>query len=224
MIVHKIEYKYQRICSLNGSVLGIELLIDSAKTIVDKDLNVYSEVIDNYRYTLSLLKRIALSLDENTLINTKLKSINVFINLELEHLNFIEVLEAVDELNEKLIKVGSRLIIEVTERIPNLSVRTYTYALNFLRSVGVSFAVDDFDIKFDHRLELVDGGAVDFIKLEWDVTLSDEIGAFINKNISSNIILERVEDVSEVKSSLKEFNALWGLQGFYYCEGVPICI
>ena len=222
--MYKVEYKYQRICSLNGEVLGGELLVDPERTFFGDRYDVYDEVITNYRYTLSLVKRIIYKLDENMLTHRKLYRVNMFINLELEHLNFIEVIEAIDELNSKLMQVGSRLIVEVTERIPNLSASTYTYALKFLRSHGVSLAIDDLDIKFDHRLSLVDEGYFDFIKLEWDVILSEEIGTFISENKYSNIILERVEDVSEVKNSLNGLSYVWGLQGFYYCKGIPIFI
>ena len=217
-----IEYKYQRICSLQGHVLGYELLIDPVSTMSCSDLNVYEEVISNYKYTLSLFERLSVKLDKGMISRDELIGKRIFINVEIEHLNFVEIIRAIDELSTKLARFGGGLVIEITERVPRLSSQSYTYALDFLRMVGVTLAVDDLNISEDYRHDLVKKGFFDFVKLEWDVEKRKEIVSFISNHSSFNIILERVEDSAEVRSSFSEMGEVWGLQGFYCCRGVPV--
>ena len=218
-----LEYKYQRICSTEGNVIGIEFLIDMSRANHLDFCLVYKLVTSNYHYTMSLIERIMRYIENNSIDNYISSSGRLFINVEVEHLCSKSLLKSLIVLRNMLSHLGVSLVVELTERGSITSLKRGLDSLIYLREQSVLLAIDDLCIVGDFRYFLLERDLVDIIKIEWDLNHHRELDRFLKNNDGIDIVLERVEDFQEVESNVN-LKRVWGFQGFYCCRGVPVNI
>ncbi len=217
LFMFDVYYKAQKIMSLNGNMIGVEILMDPKKT----DNKKYENILKDYRYTLSLVSRIINALKYNKKLRRSSYGISLFINVEFEHLKYIKLLTLIIKLQLDCIKYGSRLVIEITERQPKNITNAHFNALKMLREMQVLIAVDDFDIKCDYRYDLLNSGYFDIIKIEWVSDKAFDIELFLSEFRNYRVVIEKVEDI-RMLDVIHKPNEIWGVQGFCFCKGMSI--
>lgn len=207
------NYRLQKIVSLQGDILGFEVLLDfqRAQNEINDGLAQYTSAINDGR-SLDFLLNILLTKKPNYF------SKRIFINVERMNLCNKTLLRKVAAAARKLcVDYDVELVVEITERNPCGDCADILHGLVFLKRNKVSLAADDFDIYGDDfREKEVDSGIYDYIKVDMPKSISQarKLNEFIC-NRRERVIVEMVERHEEI-FNLGVSNRAFGYQGFAY--------
>lgn len=209
----KFYYRMQRIVSLQGDTIGVEVLLDfqRAQGEIGNGIIEYTRAINDGRSLDFLLN----ALLKKTLAYSQKK---IFINVERMNLCNKVLLRKIATTSRKLyVENDTELVVEITERNPCGYCADILHGLVFLKKNKVYLAVDDFDLYHgDFRNKEVDIGLYDYIKV--NIPESIEQARKLNEFVSSRkekIIIEMVDEHNKIRK-LGISNNVFGYQGFAY--------
>lgn len=206
------EIKFEKIVSWYDDILGYEILLDfdHARKHGQNVLAEYKKgMLDSSvtEFTLSQLVRVG-----GMGFNPK----RFFVNIERNHLCNPHLLRKAALVSKELFLNDVELVLEITERNPCGKCNRVLSGLRFLKDVGVSLAIDDYNIyNGDFRTPEVLSGMYDYIKIEMPMNEHEQqcFNSFSLRYAKEHqkIILERVENIDDVKELVRPF----GLQGYF---------
>lgn len=204
------EFKLENIYSSCGRLFGYEILLDFEKAEMSAS---------TFHYKKSICDASAIECVINKLLAMKsnFSGRKLFVNFERLHLCHRQLLSKVAFLSKELSYNKVELVLEITERNECGSCEQIRNGLSYLKSAGVTLAVDDFDIYGgDYRVAEVLSGVYDYVKVEAPTTASQrcKFNKFASLNFMKNkkIIMERVECTTLLQGLAVPF----GLQGYAY--------
>ncbi|WP_184998603.1 EAL domain-containing protein [Vibrio crassostreae] len=213
-----IKYKRQIILKKNGQALGWEVLIDSRDLSSKLEKLARKEIIYNVKYNHSLLKRIIFNLVSSNYEREKLRKKMLFINCNIIDLYDSSFLDRLLAVNSILSAMQIELVIEITERKIELVDNWTLYIISTLKSLGLKFAADDYDISGgDFRFRLVKHGLFDFIKVECEGYDTKKLNGLVISSQGAKLIIERIETESQF-NEISKCSSVYGLQGYYFGE------
>lgn len=217
----EIKYKIQRICSFaSNSVLGYELLVDLTEKDQIQKMHVYKEILTRPKYTFDMMERLILGFESGAIQQSELVGKSIFINVEMEFLQFDDLKAMILRLHYYLVLKGIKLIVEITERIPKEGFNRSFINLKYLKSKSVVFAADDFEPLGDYREKMLQDGCFDIVKLEWSMTLNEHVKRIKSQCSNLSFIVEKIDN----RKKLTNITDVWALQGFYCCNGISVQI
>ncbi|TVL21166.1 hypothetical protein AYI92_06650 [Shewanella xiamenensis] len=207
----------QNIITRNGKLTGVEIL--SRPRSFNGDVS-YSQ--DDFFYSLSQYKHKILigEIIEKTLkFNDLVKDVSYFVNVERFSLLDSDVVNRIILLNNFLKNHDSTLVVEVTERHPELS--KFTREAKYkLKDNGVMIALDKFKIK---HFGLTDLKFYDYIKFDCPSIIKTKNNNELNNEFIHflyNLVEMGISTVAERVETEDEYNYIMSLpfthlQGFY---------
>ncbi|MEL3925741.1 EAL domain-containing protein [Aeromonas enteropelogenes] len=207
------DFKFERIVSASGALLGYEILLDFAKAKCSGDIACVAQ----YEKAIHDTSAIEFAISKLLKAKSTLRVNRLFLNFERMHLCHRQLLAKIALLSKELFVNNIELVLEITERDVCGNCEQIRYGLSFLKSAGVSLAVDDFDIyNGDFRVAEVLSGLYDYIKVEAPITAAQRTTfnkfATLSFLKEKKIIMERIENTAMLRGLVIPF----GLQGYAY--------
>ncbi|WP_429092750.1 hypothetical protein [Aeromonas veronii] len=208
------QYRLQKIVSIDGELLGFEVLLDfvAAQRELDNGMLQYTQAINDGRALDNLL---------NCLLTkkSKINAVKLFINVERMNLcNKMLLRKIVAAARHLYVNYDIELVVEITERNQCGYCADILHGLVFLKKNKVTLAADDYDIYGkDFRIKEINVGLYDYIKVVMPTTPAEAtvLNAFVSGR-TEKVILEMVEDHQLIRS-FQLSPKLYAYQGFAYC-------